>query len=65
MAGAGVAGELVESAGVDLLVTGDMGIGNTTPAACLIAAFTGNVPEETTGRGTGIHDEKPPSSRSM
>ena len=56
MAGAGVAEELVESGGVDLLVTGDMGIGNTTPAACLISAFTGTPPEETTGRGTGIDD---------
>ena len=57
MAGAGVAEELVESGGVDLLVTGDMGIGNTTPAACLISAFTGSPPDETTGRGTGIDDE--------
>jgi nicotinate-nucleotide--dimethylbenzimidazole phosphoribosyltransferase len=57
MAGAGVAEELIESGGVDLLVAGDMGIGNTTPAACLISAFTGCPPEETTGRGTGIGDE--------
>jgi nicotinate-nucleotide--dimethylbenzimidazole phosphoribosyltransferase len=57
MAGAGVAEELVESGGVDLLITGDMGIGNTTPAAALISAFTGHPPEETTGRGTGIDDE--------
>jgi nicotinate-nucleotide--dimethylbenzimidazole phosphoribosyltransferase len=57
MAGAGVAEELVESGGVDLLVTGDMGIGNTTPAACLISAFTRIPPEETTGRGTGINDQ--------
>jgi nicotinate-nucleotide--dimethylbenzimidazole phosphoribosyltransferase len=57
MAGAGVAEELVESGGVDLLVTGDMGIGNTTPAACLISTFTGCAPGETTGRGTGIDDE--------
>ena len=57
MAGAGVAEELIESGGVDLLVTGDMGIGNTTPAACLISAFTGNPPEQTTGRGTGIDDQ--------
>jgi nicotinate-nucleotide--dimethylbenzimidazole phosphoribosyltransferase len=56
MTGAGVAEELIESGGVDLLVTGDMGIGNTTPAACLISAFTGNPPEQTTGRGTGIDD---------
>ena len=57
LAGAGVAEELVESGGVDLLVTGDMGIGNTTPAAALVSAFTGRPPEETTGRGTGIDDE--------
>ncbi len=56
LAGAGVAEELVESGGVDLLVTGDMGIGNTTPAACLIAAFTGRPAREVTGRGTGIDD---------
>ena len=57
MAGAGMAEEVIESGGVDLLVTGDMGIGNTTPAACLISAFTGSPPKETTGRGTGIDDE--------
>lgn len=57
LAGAGVAEELVESGGVDLLVTGDMGIANTTPAAALISAFTGLPPEETTGRGTGVDDE--------
>ncbi len=56
LAGAGVAEELVESGGVDLLVTGDMGIGNTTPAACLVAAFTGSPAREVTGRGTGIDD---------
>ncbi|QIN79537.1 nicotinate-nucleotide--dimethylbenzimidazole phosphoribosyltransferase [Rubrobacter marinus] len=56
MSGAGMAEELVGS-GVDLLVTGDMGIGNTTPAAALVSAFTGRPPEETTGRGTGIDDE--------
>jgi nicotinate-nucleotide--dimethylbenzimidazole phosphoribosyltransferase len=56
MSGAGIAEELIES-GVDLLVTGDMGIGNTTPAAALISAFTSRPPKETTGRGTGIDDE--------
>ena len=54
--GAGIAEELIES-GADLLVTGDMGIGNTTPAAALISTFTGRPPEEVTGRGTGIDDE--------
>ena len=56
MAGSGLVGELAGSGGVDLLVTGDMGIGNTTPAACLIAAFTGHSAREVTGRGTGIDD---------
>jgi len=56
MAGAGVAEELISSGGADLLVTGDMGIGNTTPAACLSAAFTGRPAEEITGRGSGIDD---------
>jgi nicotinate-nucleotide--dimethylbenzimidazole phosphoribosyltransferase len=56
LAGAGIVEELVESGGVDLIVAGDMGIGNTTPAACLIAALTGRPAREVTGRGTGIDD---------
>jgi nicotinate-nucleotide--dimethylbenzimidazole phosphoribosyltransferase len=43
--------------GARCLVTGDMGIGNTTPSAALIAAFTGRPAAEVTGRGTGIDDE--------
>ncbi|MEV4543814.1 nicotinate-nucleotide--dimethylbenzimidazole phosphoribosyltransferase [Micromonospora echinaurantiaca] len=50
-----VAGDLID-AGAGILLTGDMGIGNTTPAAALIAAFTGVDPAETTGRGTGVDD---------
>ena len=38
------------------LVTGDMGIANTTASAALIACLTGRDPEEVTGRGTGIDD---------
>ena len=53
--GLAVADELVEG-GADLLVTGDMGIANTTPAAALVAAFTGADPEQVTGRGTGVDD---------
>jgi nicotinate-nucleotide--dimethylbenzimidazole phosphoribosyltransferase len=56
LAGAGLAEELVGS-GVDLLVTGDMGIANTTAAACLIAAFTGAPPPAVTGPGAGAHAE--------
>jgi nicotinate-nucleotide--dimethylbenzimidazole phosphoribosyltransferase len=44
------------TAGYRCLVTGDMGIANTTPAAALIAAFTGAAPDEVTGRGTGVDD---------
>ncbi|MDL4777506.1 nicotinate-nucleotide--dimethylbenzimidazole phosphoribosyltransferase [Actinomadura xylanilytica] len=50
-----VARDLV-SAGARCLITGDMGIANTTASAALIAAFTGLPPEEVTGRGTGIDD---------
>ena len=53
--GIGVADALV-TAGADALLTGDMGIANTTPAAALIAAFTGADPARVTGRGTGIDD---------
>lgn len=55
-AGAAVAAEEI-AAGAQLLVSGDMGIGNTTPAAALISAFTGRSPREVTGRGTGIDDK--------
>ncbi|ADG82910.1 nicotinate-nucleotide--dimethylbenzimidazole phosphoribosyltransferase [Thermincola potens] len=44
-------------AGYDLLATGDMGIGNTTPSSTLLAAFTGLSPAEVAGRGTGVDDE--------
>ncbi|MFJ8690851.1 nicotinate-nucleotide--dimethylbenzimidazole phosphoribosyltransferase [Micromonospora wenchangensis] len=50
-----VAGELLD-AGAGVLLTGDMGIANTTPAAALVAAFTGVDPEAATGRGTGVDD---------
>jgi len=54
-AGADVARRLVAE-GADCLVTGDMGIGNTTPSAALIAALAGRSVREVTGRGTGISD---------
>ncbi|WP_434741380.1 nicotinate-nucleotide--dimethylbenzimidazole phosphoribosyltransferase [Micromonospora sp. SH-82] len=53
--GARVADDLIDG-GARILLTGDMGIGNTTPSAALIAAFTGVDPAETTGRGTGVDD---------
>ncbi|WP_043575126.1 nicotinate-nucleotide--dimethylbenzimidazole phosphoribosyltransferase [Actinopolyspora erythraea] len=54
-AGRALADEEVDS-GADLLVAGDMGIGNTTPAATLIAALTESEPVAVVGRGTGIDD---------
>lgn len=54
--GAEVAARLVAE-GARCLITGDMGIGNTTPSAAVIAALTGRSPEEVTGRGTGIDTE--------
>lgn len=41
----------------DLLVVGEMGIGNTTAAAALGAALLGGDPADWTGRGTGVDDE--------
>ncbi|MDR7123883.1 nicotinate-nucleotide--dimethylbenzimidazole phosphoribosyltransferase [Pseudotabrizicola sp. 4114] len=40
----------------DLLVTGEMGIGNTTSAAAIAAALLGGAPEDWVGRGTGVDD---------
>jgi len=42
--------------GAQLLIAGDMGIANTTAAACLICAFTDTMPEQVVGRGTGVDD---------
>ena len=50
---------LVESEradGLDLIGTGEMGIGNTTAASAIVAALTGATPAEVTGRGTGVDD---------
>lgn len=45
------------AAGNKALLTGEMGIANTTSSAALISVFTGADPAEVTGRGTGINDE--------
>ncbi|MDP2928020.1 MAG: nicotinate-nucleotide--dimethylbenzimidazole phosphoribosyltransferase [Candidatus Omnitrophota bacterium] len=42
--------------GIDIVGTGDMGIGNTTPSAAIAAVITGKSVEEIAGRGTGIDD---------
>ncbi|MDA8334088.1 MAG: nicotinate-nucleotide--dimethylbenzimidazole phosphoribosyltransferase [Peptococcaceae bacterium] len=54
--GIGIVGQLVQE-GLDLLATGDMGIGNTTPSSAILAVFSGRPVREVTGRGTGISDE--------
>lgn len=54
-AGAAIADEEVD-AGADLLVAGDMGIGNSTAATVLVAALTGAEPVAAVGYGTGIDD---------
>ncbi|MCX4821806.1 nicotinate-nucleotide--dimethylbenzimidazole phosphoribosyltransferase [Streptomyces sp. NBC_01142] len=45
------------AAGNKALLTGEMGIANTTVSAALISVYTGIDPSEITGRGTGINDE--------
>lgn len=40
----------------DLLVTGEMGIGNTTSAAAIAHAILGGAPSDWVGRGTGVDD---------
>jgi len=54
-AGAAVAAEEI-AAGAQLLISGDMGIGNTTPAAALVAASLGLPAADVTGRGTGVDE---------
>lgn len=53
--GARIADELVDE-GADLLIPGDMGIGNTTPAAALVGLLADIEPAQVAGRGTGIDD---------
>ena len=55
-AGIEIVEELDAENPVDLLGTGDMGIGNTTPSSAIIAAFSGLPVKKLTGRGTGIDD---------
>ena len=54
--GLAIADEEVD-AGADLLIPGDMGIGNTTPAAAIVGLYAGGDASLVVGRGTGIDDE--------
>ncbi len=56
LAGMAIADEEID-AGTDLLIPGDMGIGNTTPAAALIGLLSSRDAGAVTGRGTGLDDE--------
>ena len=42
--------------GLDLVATGEMGIGNTTPSSAIVAVLTGLPVAQVTGRGTGVDD---------
>jgi nicotinate-nucleotide--dimethylbenzimidazole phosphoribosyltransferase len=48
--------ESLAQEGVQMVATGEMGIGNTTAASAITAMLTGSTPAEVTGRGTGIDD---------
>ena len=52
-----VADECIDK-GYNLLVTAEMGIGNTTSTAAIASAMLNLEPELTVGRGTGINDER-------
>ena len=55
---AGIAVVSAETArGLDVVGTGDMGIGNTTAASAIVATLTGESPAAVTGRGTGLDDD--------
>jgi nicotinate-nucleotide--dimethylbenzimidazole phosphoribosyltransferase len=49
--------ERLIAGGSRCLVTGEVGIANTTPSAALIAHFTQSAAEQVTGRGSGIDDQ--------
>lgn len=51
-----IADEEVDN-GADLLMAGDLGIGNTSPSAVIIGLLTGQEPVVVTGRGSGVNDE--------
>jgi nicotinate-nucleotide--dimethylbenzimidazole phosphoribosyltransferase len=45
------------SRGADIIGTGDMGIGNTTPSAAIACALMNQAPEKIAGRGTGVDND--------
>ena len=55
LAGADLAAQAIQE-GADLIVPGEMGIGNTTPASAITARLLGRDVKDVTGRGTGVDD---------
>ena len=47
----------LKAAGTQIIVSGEMGIGNTTPASAIASVLLGLPPEAVTGRGSGLSDE--------
>lgn len=56
-AGIEVIEEIIANIGIDILGTGEMGIGNTTASSAITSAITGKPVIDVTGRGTGIDDD--------
>ena len=56
-AGIEIVDDLLRQGPLDMLGTGDMGIGNTTPSTAIIAALAGQPVAQLAGRGTGIDDD--------
>ncbi|TCK61044.1 nicotinate-nucleotide--dimethylbenzimidazole phosphoribosyltransferase [Seleniivibrio woodruffii] len=57
MAGFEIADEMIKRYDLNLIATGDMGIGNTTPSSAIGAVFTGETAEVMTGFGSGIDND--------
>ncbi len=55
LAGAGIVEKEI-ARGADMLATGDMGIGNTTPSAAIAAVLSSKSADQIAGRGTGVDD---------
>jgi len=56
-AGVDVLEKELKTSGIDIIGTGDMGIGNTTSSSAIVACITGSRVEEVTGRGTGVGEK--------
>ena len=56
-AGIDIMNDIQSKTPIQLLGTGDMGIGNTTPSTAIIAVYSNKSVVDITGRGTGIDDE--------